>query len=128
MTKKVLSIVDCAYRATLEEQDDTILWLNHMLHTSGLDVTILLRANAVNYAVRGQDASGLRVGDWEVAHPPMLDADISGLLDKGVPVYYVSDDAVERGVSEGRVIDGAKPISRRELPSLLAGYQNVWQW
>src|SRR5467141_1721865 len=128
MSKKVLSIVKCAYRATLEEQDDTVLWLSHMLHSSGLDLTVLLRANSVNYAVQGQDATGLRIGEDTLAHPPALDADLSALLDKGVPVYYVSDDVAERGIPESRLIEGVKAVARREIPALLNGYDHVWQW
>src|SRR3977135_1427085 len=96
---QILSIVDTADRAALGEQDDTILWLNHMLQNNGLDVTILLRANAVNYAVRGQDPGGLRFGDKELGHPPAIDRDLEALLAKGVPVYYVTDDADERGIA-----------------------------
>lgn len=128
MATRVLSIVESAYRATVEEQDDTILWLNHMFKNAGLDVTVLLRANAVNYAVRGQDASGLRFGDVEVDHPPTLDGDIGKLLDAGVAVYYVSDDAFERGIPEDRLVDGVKPVSRRELPGVLEGFEQVWHW
>src|SRR5205823_3983549 len=85
---------------TAEEQDDTILWLNHMLKNNGLDVTILLRANAVNYLVKGQDASGLKFGTAELPHPPVIDKDVSDLIEKGVPVYYVKEDVDERGVPE----------------------------
>ena len=124
----VLSIVETAYRATLEEQDDTILWLNHMLKTNGLDVSILLRSNAVNYAVRGQDASGLRFGKAELAHPPTIDADLQALLEKGVPVFFVQEDLEERGIPEANLLDGAKAVSRRELPGLLGGFDHVWHW
>ena len=125
---KVLSIVESAYRATLEEQDDTILWLNHMLKNNGLDVTILLRANAVNYLVKGQDATGLKFGSVELPHPPVIDKDVADLIEKGVPVYYVKEDADERGVPESKFIEGAKALSRKELPGLLEGFDHVWHW
>jgi intracellular sulfur oxidation DsrE/DsrF family protein len=125
---KILSIVESAYRATLEEQDDTILWLNHMLKNNGLDITILLRANAVNYLVTGQDASGLKFGSVGLPHPPVIDKDVADLIEKGVPVYYVKEDVDERGVPESKFIEGAKAISRRELPGLLDGFDHVWHW
>ncbi len=128
MTTKVLSVVGTAYRATIEEQDDTILWLTHMLKSSGLDMAVLLRSNAVNYAVRGQDASGLQFGKLEVLHPPMLDADLAALLDHDVPVYYVADDARQRGIAPATVIDGAQSIGAEDLPTLFAGYEQVWWW
>lgn len=128
MGKKVLSIVETAYRATLEEQDDTILWLNHIMKNNGLDVTLLLRANAVNYAVRGQDATGLRFGEVELEHAPVIDRDVEDILEKGVPVYYVKEDAQERGIPESKFVDGVKAVARKELPSLLDGFDQVWHW
>ena len=128
MTTKVLSVIGTAYRATVEEQDDTILWLTHMLKSSGLDMAVLLRSNAVNYAVRGQDASGLQFGKLEVLHPPMLDADLTALLDHDVPVYYVTDDAQARGIAPATVIDGVQPIAGDTLPTLFERYEQVWFW
>jgi len=118
---KVLSIVETAYRATVEEQDDTILWLNHMLKNNGLDVGILLRGTAGNYAVKGQDASGL-------SHPPQIDEDLRALMAKGAPVYYVREDVAERGIQEANLLEGVQPISRRDLPSLFEEYRLVWHW
>lgn len=128
MGKKVLGIVETGYRATVEEQDDTILWLSSMFKGAGLDLTVLLRANAVNYAVRGQDASGLRFGDLEVTNPPTLDDDVEALLEKGVAVYYLAEDVGERGISEGDLIDGVKPVAQRDLPGLLDQFDQVWHW
>ncbi|HEV8297420.1 MAG TPA: hypothetical protein VGQ20_08985 [Acidimicrobiales bacterium] len=124
----VLNIIETPYRATIEEQDDTILWLANMMKRGGLDVTVLLRASAVNYGVNGQDASGLRIGDIEIVHPPTIDRDVAGLLQAGVAVYFVEEDAAERGIREDTLIDGMKPVKRRQLPSLLEGYEQVWHW
>jgi hypothetical protein len=128
MTTRVLSIVGTAYRATVEEQDDTILWLTSMCSSAGLDVSLLLRDNAVNYGVRGQDASGLRFGSAEVANPPAVDRDLEDLIAKGVSVRYVAEDLTERGVDESRLVDGVKPITRTELPALFAQFDQVWNW
>jgi hypothetical protein len=128
MPTRVLSILSTPYRATIEEQDDTILWLTAMCASAGLDVSVLLSSRAVSYGLRGQDASGLRFGDLEVTNPPTIDRDIEDLVAKGVSVTYVVDDLAELGMDASRLVDGIKPVARAELPSLLAGFDQVWHW
>lgn len=128
MSKKVLSIVETAYRATLEEQDDTIIWLTHAMKGAGADVDVLLRGNAVNYAVKGQDASGLAFGEKRQTQPPRLDDDVAKLVGKGTKVYLVREDLIERGISAEELIGGVEMVSRQELPQLFAEYDQVWHW
>jgi len=125
---KILNIVETAYRATIEEQDDTVLWLSHMLKNAGADISILLRANAVNYAVKGQDASGLCFGEARMTHPPEIDKDVEKMIDKGVPVYVVEEDAKDHGLSDGELIRGIKKVSRPDLPELIDQHDLVWHW
>jgi hypothetical protein len=128
MGKKVLSIVESAYRGTLEEQDDTVIWLTHALKAAGTDLTVLLSGNAVNYAVVGQDASGLAFGERRQTQPPRLEEDVAKLLSKGVKVFFVADDLAERGAESADVIDGIEPIARADMHRLFAGYDQVWHW
>ncbi len=124
----VLSVVETAYRANLEEQDDTVLWVNTMFLNGGLDLSILLRSNAVNYAVRGQDASGLRFGEATQSNPPKIEEDVSRIVQKGAPVYAVKEDLQERGISGDGLIDGIQLISRAEIPRLFDEHEQVWHW
>jgi sulfur transfer complex TusBCD TusB component (DsrH family) len=128
MAKRILSIVTTAYRATLEEQDDTILWLSHALKGAGADLDVLLRGNAVNYAVRGQDASGLAFGQHRQTEPPRLDEDVARLAAKGVTVFVVGDDLRERGIGRDDVVSVVQEIARAEIASLLDRYDQVWSW
>ena len=125
---KILSIVETAYRATIEEQDDTILWLNQMLKNAGADISVLLRANAVNYAVKGQDASGLSFGESKMTHPPEIDKDVEKMIQKGVPVYLVEQDVNERGLSDADFVSGIKKVKREALPELIDQHDQVWHW
>lgn len=125
---KVLQIIETAYRATLEEQDDTVVWITHAMKGAGGELDVLLRGNAVNYALRGQDASGLAFGEWRQTQPPRLADDIAGLIGKGVAVYYVQDDAVARGIGESAFVEGLKPIARTGVAELLGAYDQVWHW
>ncbi len=128
MGKKILSMIETAYRATLEEQDDTVVWLTHAMRAAGADLTVVLRGHAVNYAVRGQDASGLAFGDRRQTNPPRIDEDLAKLTRKGVEVFLIEDDVAERGVDHSELIEGVKLIPRKTLAKLLGGYDQVWHW
>jgi predicted peroxiredoxin len=125
---KILNIVETAYRATLEEQDDTVLWLTHMLKNAGADISLLLRANAVNYAAKGQDASGLRFGEIKMTHPPEIDKDIEKMIEKGVSMYLVEEDARERGLTDDDLLSGVRKIKRQGIPQLIDEHDQVWHW
>src|SRR5881397_1677429 len=97
-----LSIIDSAYRATIEEQDDTAVWFNHAMKNGGADVSILLRGDAVNYAVTNQDAKGLRFGARAVKGPDMV-RDIDAIVAKKIPLYAVAEDLVDRGIQSSQL-------------------------
>ena len=125
---KILSIVERAYHGTIEEQDDTILWLSHMFKNAGADISILLRGNAVNYAVMGQDASGLSFGAVKMEVPPTLDKDVAALIAAQVPTYAVQEDLDDRGIRREELAEGLKIISRRELADLYDSHDSIWHW
>jgi len=125
---KILNIVETAYRANIEEQDDPVVWIAHALKGAGADISVLLRGNAVNYAIKGQDASGLSFGAKKQTQPPQLARDITSLIGKGVTVSVVQDDAAERGLEGTDFIDGLTMVSRSGLPKLVADHDQVWHW
>ena len=125
---KTLSIIESAYRATLEEQDDTIVWLQGAMKGAGADLAVLLRGNAVNYLVQRQNAGGLAFGDWRQTQPPSIASDLAALAAKGVEICYVAEDLAERGIERNELINGAQPVSRASLAGLVGGYGRVWYW
>ena len=126
--KKILSIVERAYHVTLEEQDDSILWLSHILKNSGADISVFLRSNAVNYEVKGQDASGVVIGGVPLSNPPKLDEDVSSLVSAGVETYAVTEDIEERGISQSEIVDGVKLVKQSELADLFEEHDSIWHW
>ena len=125
---KTLQIVESAYRATFEEQDDTVLWITHAMRGAGAELAVLLCANAVNYAVRGQTAEGLVVGTWRQIQPPQIGADLRALVGKGVAVFAVKDDLDERGIDERMLLPGVSLVRRADLGTFVDGYPRVWRW
>ncbi len=125
---RTLNIVETAYRATLEEQDDTILWLSQVLRGAGAEVGVLLSGNAVAYAVRDQDASGLCFGALRQTQPPRIADDVSRLVDGGAPVFVVEEDLADRGITLSELVPGPKTVARSEIASLFDDYERVWHW
>lgn len=125
---KTLSIIESAYRATLEEQDDTIVWLHGAMRSAGADLAVLLRGNAVNYLVTRQDAAGLAFGEWRQTQPPAVASDLAALAAKGVDVCYVAEDLADRGIERNELINGAQPVARDAVAELVSRYGRVWYW
>lgn len=125
---KALNIIETAYRATLEEQDDTIVWLTHAMKGAGANLDVLLRGNAVNYGVKNQDASGLAFGAEAQTQPPRIPEDVAKLVTKGVAVYVVSEDLADRGLERAGLVEGLTPIPRAKVAGLLGQYDQVWHW
>ncbi len=125
---KVLQIIETDYRATIEEQDDTVAWITHAMKGAGGELDVLLRGDAVNYAVAGQDASGLSFGEWWQTQPPQIANDISGLIDKGARVFFLAEDAADRGLDDVELVGGIQRIQQSDLASLIERYDRAWHW
>ena len=125
---KVLNIVEAAYRGTLEEQDDTIVWICHAMKGAKAELDVLLRGNAVNYAVKTQDASGLSFGGMSQTQPPQLASDLARLKDKGVKLFLVEEALRERGIEASELVDGVELVARAKLAALFSNYDQVWHW
>jgi len=129
VAKKTLNIVESAYRAVMEEQDDTILWLLAAMQGAGAEHTVLLRGNAVNYAVAGQGAPGLAIGGWKQTQAPRMDRDIIDLIEnRKMLVFVVEEDLAARGIELGELVPGVQPLSSKLLPKRMAEYELVSHW
>ncbi len=125
---KALQILQSAYRCTVEEQDDPALWFVQVLKTAQGDVDIVLKNNAVNYAVVSQDASGLSFGNWKQSQPSQLNQDLQQAIAQGITIYAIAEDIKVRGISDEKLLRGIKKISRLEMSNLFNNYDQVWTW
>ena len=125
---KTLNIIETAYRATLEEQDDPVVWIVHAMKGAGADHSVVLRANAVNYTVKAQGTTPLAFGARRQKNGLRLADSVSGLIGKGVDVYVVSDDLDERGLQGEELISGLNLVRKIDLPALVGQFDRVWHW
>jgi sulfur transfer complex TusBCD TusB component (DsrH family) len=129
MTRRILSILEHseAEKDPLDNQDSTVVQMAHSLNRAGTQIDLLLRGNAVNYAVRaGAIMPAVLVSAATVW--PALGSDLIRLVDEGVQIFAVGDDLAERGLDAPALLPGIKMVSRASLVSLLDGYDQVWQW
>lgn len=125
---RVLQIIEPAYRATLEEQDDTVLWFTRAIRGAGAPADVLLSGTAVNYGVHGQSAEGFQVGAWSQRHPPAIEHEITKLMESGARVAALAEDLAERGIDAESMIPGIEVLSRRSLAGLFGQYDRIWKW
>ena len=125
---KVLNILSTGYRATLEEQDDTVLWISQAMQRAGADLDLLLRASAVNYVVEGQRVAPLSIGGRTQRNAPDIHAQIGDLAARGAAIFVLREDLERYGLLAGPRLEGARIIEADELPDLISAYERVWHW
>ena len=124
----VLNIVSSGYRAIVEEQDDTVVWISHAMRKAGADVDLLLRGAASNYPVDGQSVVPITLGGRAQKHAPDVHGQIRQLLEGGARVFAVLEDLERRGIDRGRLLDDVEVVRADDLPTLMVGYDQVWHW
>ena len=50
------------------------------------------------------------------------------MIEKGIQVYLVKEDADERGLSAGDLVGGIKQVSTSELPALVDQHDQIRHW
>jgi intracellular sulfur oxidation DsrE/DsrF family protein len=128
MTKKTLTVIETAYRGTLEEQDDTVVWIHTAMKGAGGDFTVLLRGNAVNYALKAQKAPTLSFGAWKQTNPVDIAADVQRLMSKGVEFYVVEEDVAAHGIERNELLENVKSVNQQGVVKLVEQHDLVWCW
>jgi hypothetical protein len=113
---KVLQIVETARRAGSAQTDEPVVWITHARRGAGMNLNVLLQGDAVHYATRSQ------------TDPPEVAREIEQLVAAGVVIYFVADDAAERGIAPPRLIAGVRAIARAAVPALFAQHDQLWMW
>ena len=125
---KTLNIISSGYRATLEEQDDTVVWLTHALKGAGAEVDVLLRGSAANYVVEGHKARPLAFGARKQKHAPDVLGQVAALIEKGVGVFVVAEELQRRGLTNVSRLRGAQLVPEAGVAELIGRYDRVWHW
>ncbi len=127
MAKKILSILSHTEYGNLEDSDIG-LFASAFAPVAGQQLALLLREAAVNYAVRGQDGTNIKIAGTPIQPGFLIETDLKSLSQANIPVYAIREDLAERGVNANEVIDGVTLMSRTELGQLVDQFDTVWNW
>jgi sulfur relay (sulfurtransferase) DsrF/TusC family protein len=127
MPKRILSVLTHTEYGNLEDSDIG-LFASAFAPVTAHEMALLLRADAVNYAVRGQDGTGITIAGGTVQPGFLIETDIKSVQDSGIPVYAVDEDLRERGIALQDLIDGVQRVGRHELGTLVDRFDTVWNW
>lgn len=127
-SKTSLSIVERAYRGSLEEQYGHIVWLTQIMKAMGAPTSIVLKGDTVLYATRDQPRNGLTLGDIRIDALSHYESGIQSLLDLQVPVYAWSSDLERLDLSADELIPGVQALGHAGLIELIRRLDCVWYW
>ena len=127
MSKKILSVLSHTEYGNLEDSDIG-LFASAFAPVAGSPMTILLTEDAVNYGVRGQEGTGIKIAGAPVQPGFLIETDVKSVQEAKIPVYALQEDLAERGIEQSELVSGVKLMSRRELGKFIDQFDTVWNW
>jgi len=127
MPKKILSVLSHTEYGNLEDSDIG-LFASAFASVAGQPLTLLLREEAVNYAVRGQEGTGIKIAGAVVQPGFLIETDLRSVSQANIPVYAIQEDVEERGLRKDELIEGIQLLSRTELAKFVDQFDTVWNW
>lgn len=127
MSKKILSVLSHTEYGNLEDSDIG-LFASAFAPVAGSRMTLLLSEDAVNYGVRGQEGSGIKIAGAPVQPGFLIETDVQSVQQSGIPVYAFREDLEERGIREEELIPGIQLLSRRDYGKFIDQFDTVWNW
>ncbi len=127
MAKKILSVLSRTEYGNLEDSDIG-LFASAFAPVAGAQMTLLLAEDAVNYAARGQEGTGIEIAGGKVQPGFLIETDVKAVKDSGIPVFALREDLAERGIAEHELVEGVALLSRREYGKFIDQFDTVWNW
>ena len=127
MPRKILSVLSHTEYGNLEDSDIG-LFASAFSSVAGQPLTLLLREDAVNYAVRGQDGTGIKIAGAVVQPGFLIETDLTSLKQSNIPVYAVREDVERRGLKQDDLIQGVQLLSGKEMGKFIDQFDTVWNW
>ncbi len=127
MAKKILSVLSHTEYGNLEDSDIG-LFASAFAPVAGQQLGLVLREDAVNYAVRGQDGTNIKIAGVPIQPGFLIETDLTSVQQANIPVFAIREDLEERGIKPDEIIDGVKLMSRGDLGKLVDQYDTVWNW
>lgn len=128
MGKRFLAIIEKAYRGTVERQYNHVLYTLHALRTMRGEFGILLKGNAVFFALQGQTRHTLTIGEISLTGLPHYESAITALINDGVEIFVSSEDRKKLNMDPSRLILGVNEIDQETITQLFESYDYVWFW
>ncbi len=127
MPKKILSVLAHTEYGNLEDSDIG-LFASAFSSVAGQPLTLLLREDAVNYGVRGQDGTGIKIAGAVVQPGFLIETDLTSCKQSNIPVYAVREDLETRGIKQDDLIAGIQLLSKKEMGKFVDQFDTVWNW
>jgi hypothetical protein len=126
--KTSLAIVERAFRGTIEEQYGHIVWLSRIVRKMGGNTSLLLKGDAVLFAVSGQPRESLQIGNLIIGDLPHYESTLRAMREEGVPLFAFRPDLDRLGLDEGRLVTGVVPVGLQEWAGMCGGFDAIWYW